>query len=183
MAKQEIKMGDLEIEVAHGGGRSGLQRYLPHHLSRLMNILNMRLLENLRSHGISIRQFRVMQMLDDRGQATISEIAADTLLEQSVVSRVVGQLERSKLAVRRKRRTNARHVDVSLTALGAKMFAVLRPYAKRIEEDAMSALTQREFDVLEALLLKVFQHVTRPYEPWKQVDGGEGDAHQEKSGS
>ena len=146
-----------------------MRDYLPHYISRLMNVLNLRLLDNLRPHGITIRQFRIMQMLDARERATIGEIATDTVIEQPVVSRVVDQLERDGLAVRRKRVGNSRLVDVYLTPYGSMTYQTLFPYAKRIVEDAMSVLSQKDFQTLEILLSRIFEHVNRPYEPWKKA--------------
>jgi DNA-binding MarR family transcriptional regulator len=95
-------------------------------------------------------------MLDARKEATISEIAADTVIEQSVVSRIVDQLERAGLAERRKRVADSRYVDVRLTPHGTKTYAALFPYAARIVEDAVSGLTAGERKVLESLLSRMF---------------------------
>lgn len=144
-----------------------MRGYLPHYLSRFMNVIDLRLLESLRPRGITVRQFRILQMLDAREKATISEIATDTVIEQPVVSRIVDQLQRNGLAVRSRRVENARVVDVSLTPHGAQVYNELFPYAKLIVEEAVSALSREEVEQLEALVLRMFEHVTRPYEPWK----------------
>jgi DNA-binding MarR family transcriptional regulator len=153
-----------------------MQGYLPHYLSRLYNVLNLRLLDSLRPHKITIPQFRIMQMLDARKMATIGEIAADTVIEQSVVSRIVDQLERAGLAERRKRVADSRYVDVHLTPHGSKTYALLFPHAASIVEDAVSGLTATERDVLEALLSRMFDYVAQPYEPWKKLAGEKGRA-------
>jgi DNA-binding MarR family transcriptional regulator len=146
-----------------------MRSYLPHHLSRLMNILNMRLLEQLRPYGITIRQFRILQMLDARHEATIGEIAADTVIEQSVVSRIVDQLERDGLAQRRKRPGRRSLVDVRLTPRGEAHYRALVPHALRIVEDAVGELSARDRATLELLLSRMFKTVSRPYEPWKRL--------------
>lgn len=146
-----------------------MQGYLPHYISRLMNILNLRLLDSLRPHGITIRQFRILQMLDARGHATIGEIAADTVIQQSVVSRIVDQLERGGYAERRKRVGNSRLVEVHLSRKGSATYMALLPYARRIVEDAVCALSPKDRRILEALLTRMFDYVTRPYEPWKKM--------------
>lgn len=146
-----------------------MRGYLPHYLSRLYNILNLRLMDHLRPLRMTITQFRIVQMLDARKEATISEIAADTVIEQSVVSRIIDQLERAGLAERRKRSADSRYVDVRLTPHGSKTYATLFPYARRIVEDSVSGLTARERKVLESLLSRMFDHVAQPYEPWKKL--------------
>lgn len=155
------------------GGRAvhaaKMRGYLPHHLSRLMNILNMRLLDQLRPYGITIRQFRILQMLDARRVATIGEIAADTVIEQSVVSRIIDQLERGGLAQRSRRPGQRSLVDVRLTPRGTACYRQMVPHALGIVEDAVSGLSPRERKVLRVLLSRMFETVTRPFEPWNRI--------------
>ena len=155
-----------EVAKERMGQARKMRGYLPHYLSRLMNAMNLRLMVELRVHRMTISQFRVIQMLDARRSASIGEIAADTVIEQSVVSRVVDQLERSRLAQRRKRRGDGRSVDVSLTSKGAKRYRIMYPLAARIVDDAMSELTPRERDLLEALMFRLFHGTTRRLESW-----------------
>jgi len=143
--------------------------YLPHYLSRLINTLNMRLLESLRPRGIAVQHFRVMQVLDARGATGIGEIAADAVIEQSVVSRLVDKLHQEGLVTRRKRVGDARNVDVAMTARGRALYEAVVPFARAIVDDAVGGLTAEECDVLHDLLRRTFEHVTRPYAPW--VDG------------
>lgn len=140
--------------------------YLPHYLSRLINTLNMRLLESLRPRGITVQHFRVMQVLDARGTTGIGEIAADAVIEQSVVSRLVDKLRKEGLVTRRKRPGDGRNVDVAMTARGRALYESVVPFARAIVDDAVGGLTPEECDVLHDLLRRTFEHVTRPYAPW-----------------
>lgn len=146
-----------------------MRGYIPHYISRLMNILNLRLLDTLRLYGVTIQQFRVMQVLDARGVASVGEISADAIIEQSVVSRIIDQLERDNLAVRTKRKGNSRIVDVYLTPLGSRTYSELFPAARAIVDDAVGALSKSERKILEELLIRMFDHLRRPHEPWLQT--------------
>ncbi|WP_171947824.1 MarR family winged helix-turn-helix transcriptional regulator [Bradyrhizobium erythrophlei] len=143
-----------------------MRGYLPHYLSRLMNILNLRLLEHLRPFDITAAQFRIMQMLDARKSASIGEIARDTVIEQSVVSRIVAQLEERGYALRTKRADNARIVEVRLTREGQKVFSDLRPFFLAIVDDATSVLSPAEKQLLSELLNRIFDHAVTPRYPW-----------------
>lgn len=142
-----------------------MRAYLPHLLSRLLNILNLELLQHLRPLDLTVQQFRVMQVLDRQDGATINEIARDVVVEQSVASRLVGQLERRKLAVRRKNAHNARFVQVFLTERGHQVFESLQPMAKAIVADAISELSGTDRDQLLHLLQRVFERVNAPRHP------------------
>lgn len=139
-----------------------MRGYLPHYLSRLMNLLNLRLLEHLRPLNMTTQQFRVMQVLLARGVASVGEISRDAVIEQSVVSRVVDQLEQRGFAQRQKRAGNARVVEVSLTPVGEAVYNSITPYSMAIVNDATSVLDEREKAYLEELLSRIFHHVRLP---------------------
>ncbi|WJR79209.1 MarR family transcriptional regulator [Bradyrhizobium sp. NP1] len=143
-----------------------MRGYLPHYLSRLINILNLRLLEHLRPLDLTVQQFRIMQMLDARKSASVGEISRDTVIEQSVVSRIVDQLENRGYALRTKRPDNARIVDVRLTREGQKIYDSLPPLFLAIVDDAMSVLSSAEKQLLAELLKRIFDHVVTPRYPW-----------------
>lgn len=140
-----------------------MRGYLPHYLSRLMNLLNLRLLEHLRPLNMTTQQFRVMQVLLARGVASVGEISRDAVIEQSVVSRVLDQLEQRGFAQRQKRASNARVVEVSLTPVGEAVYNSITPYSMAIVNDAISVLDEPEKGRLEELLSRIFHHVRQPH--------------------
>ncbi|HEX2889485.1 MarR family transcriptional regulator [Vineibacter terrae] len=143
-----------------------MRGYLPHYLSRLMNILNLRLMEHLRPLDLTMPQFRVMQVIDARQTASVGTLARDAVIEQSVVSRIVDQLEKRGYAKRAKRPGNARIVDVSLTKEGRAAYASLMPLAHAIVDDAVSVLSPAERNLLDEMLKRLFDHATTPRFPW-----------------
>lgn len=133
--------------------------YLPHVLSRLMNLLNLQLLQHLRAKNLTIAQFRVLQFSQQFDGATINEISSDCVIEQSVVSRVVGQLEQRLLVTRKKNRSNARYVQVFMTAKGRATINELDNLAKKFAANATSDLSVDEHAQLIELLQSVFHKV------------------------
>ncbi len=134
--------------------------YLPHDLSRVMNALNAKLMVKLRPMRLTIQQFRVLQFLRSVDSATIGGICADTVIEQSVVSRIVDQLQERGFAVRNKRASNARIVEVSITPVGAAVLDSLRPHAMAIVDNATAALSRGDRATLQRLLSSLFQRIS-----------------------
>lgn len=151
------------------GGFLPATNYLPHYVSRLMNVLNLQLMESLRPHLLTPQQFRVLQVLKACGTTAIGEIAADAVIEQSVVSRIVNRLARDGHVSRRKREGNGRIVDVNLTPKGHQLLSSLQPFADVIVKDAVGALTSAEQALLQDLLRRTFEHASRPHEPWARL--------------
>jgi DNA-binding MarR family transcriptional regulator len=154
-----VAVGTPGTRTAEAGPGEALWKgYFPHSLSRVMNLLNLRLLEWLRPHGATVQQFRVMQVIAALGMASIGEIAQDTVIEQPVVSRVVDQLEARGFARRRKRPGNGRIVEVTLTPLGTKVFQSVSPHAYAIVREATQVLSSAEKATIEDLLSRIFRH-------------------------
>ena len=133
--------------------------YLPHALSRLMNALNLELLEVLRPLDLSTQQFRVMQVVYVREGVTITEIARDAVIEQSVVSRIVDQLERRGFVSRRRGAVNGRIVQVTMTAVGEAVFESVLPHAHAIVGHATEVLSDSDAATLFDLLSRILRHV------------------------
>ncbi|KGD93356.1 hypothetical protein JL37_15345 [Achromobacter sp. RTa] len=121
--------------------------------------MNAQLLRALRPVELTLQQFRVMQHLRWAEVATISEICKGTLIEQSVVSRIVDQVEQRGFAVRAKRATNARVVEVRLTAVGEAVYDRVDIAARAITAASQSILSQAELDELNRQLVRLAGHV------------------------
>ncbi|WP_132980689.1 MarR family winged helix-turn-helix transcriptional regulator [Pigmentiphaga sp. D-2] len=135
--------------------------YLPHALSRLMNGLNARLMKALRPTDLTIQQFRVMQFLRWMDVASISEICKGTVIEQSVVSRIVDQLQQRGFASRSRSAASGRVVEVKLTAVGVAVYDALDPQARKIVEATTSVLDPAEQRQLHGLLGRLFEQVQK----------------------
>jgi len=101
-------------------------------------------------------------VIDARGVTSVGQIARDAVIEQSLVSRVVDQLEARKLAKRSKSAGNARIVEVSLTPRGREAYAAITPYREAIVADAASVLSDAEKTILDDLVRRMFQHLSTP---------------------
>ncbi len=152
-------------DARRGVAQPMMRGYLPHYLSRLMNLLNLRLIRYLQPLDMTVQQFRVMQILAVGGHVRIGDIARDAVIEQPVASRVVDQLEKRNFAARRKRPTQARIGEVSLTPLGRAVLQSLTPHANAIVQDATGALTQEQNSTLRDLLARMFEHVIKTRSP------------------
>ena len=136
--------------------------YLPHALSRLLNSLNLRLMDVLRPLKMTTQQYRVMQVLLVHQVASIGAISRDAVIEQSVVSRVVDQLEKRGFVTRRRRPSNARIVEVSLTPFGLSVLRSINPHAQEIVAQAVGVLSSRDRQTLFRLLSAVLKTVHAP---------------------
>lgn len=136
--------------------------YLPHDLARLMNALDLRLLEHLRVLKFSPQKYRVLQIVAELEPISVGEVARVAVIEHSVVSRMIDQLQVRKLVSKAKRRGNARVVDVRLTAEGREVANEIQPMAESIVKFATEILSADELTVLVKTLAKLYRRVTDP---------------------
>jgi len=85
----------------------------------------------------------------------IGDIASKALLRQSTLSRVIDKMEELKLVRRRLNPKNRRHVEVSLTPPGKKMFDKISRITLSMQNLLSSALTGKEQEDLNKLLGKL----------------------------
>lgn len=142
---------------ANSNGYEGLQPHLSQDLVRLINVLNLRLLDVLRPLNVTVPQYSVMRIISMSGRPfSIGEIAHETVIEQSAVSRVVSQLETRNYVRRSRHVERYKVVEVSLTRDGEQFMAQVLPQAMAILATATSVLTPDENKTLHELVLRVF---------------------------
>ena len=136
-----------------------LDRFVPFLLNQIFSQMNGNLGDVLRPHGISIHQWRVLSFLKLRGELSIGEITASTVLGQSTISRVVDQLERDGLAQRRPLPENNRIILVSLSPAGGRKIDEVFPAAISVHDGALSEFTQDERELFLDMLHRVLDNL------------------------
>jgi DNA-binding MarR family transcriptional regulator len=136
------------------------EEFLPAHFHRITSLLNTRLLERLRIHGMTVQRWRVLMALIVRDGRTISDLVDFTLITQPVLSRVVDQMERDDLVTRQTARRDSRVVEVHLTPHGRKLYAEIAPVAARHAQLTVKSLTPTQQKELFALLRIVTRNLT-----------------------
>jgi DNA-binding MarR family transcriptional regulator len=106
-------------------------------------------------------RWRVLAVLKDNGQMNVSQIVEGTLIEQPTVSRIVDQLEREGLALRKSNSKDSRFVLVKLTPAGEKAFAEIYPTAKRHQEQALRGFSKHEIADLIGFLERIQNNINR----------------------
>ncbi len=145
----------------HQRGDHWLGKFVPYLIYRITNKLNQRLRKSLRKSGINVARWRVMSVLKDKSPLNMGEIVAATIIEQPTVSRIVDQLEREGLAIRKTDDKDSRYVQVMLTDEGEAAFAEIYPLATRHQEKALQGFSAEDIQLLTALLQRILKNIDR----------------------
>jgi len=110
----------------------------PYLLNRLTGRINQYWIRKLREHGLTIGRWQVLSVLSRFDGCRVGTIADLAGTEQPATSRVVDQMERDAIVIRRPAVDDSRAVEVWLTPQGRELFEELLPVA----DDFVEKLTR-----------------------------------------
>ncbi len=139
-----------------------LGEYLPFLVNRVGSALAVRFAEDaLVRHGLTIVMWRALAVLADRGARRQIDLAEETSIEVSTLSRLVTRLVRMGLVTRRRSAASQREVTVELTRKGSVMVERLVPVAIGYEALAVAGLSARDLAVVKRALRRMHENMVR----------------------
>ena len=134
--------------------------FLPAHFHRIASLLNARLLERLRIHGVTVPRWRVLMALVIRDGRTIGELVDYTIIAQPVLSKIIDQMVRDRLVRRQTAQRDSRVVEVYVTAHGRRLYGEIAPAASRHAQLTVRSLTATQQKDLVGFLRVVTQNLS-----------------------
>lgn len=128
-----------------------------------------------RECGLGIRPLRVLRLLVETPEVTVSEIVETTMFERSLVSRLIGELVRAGLAQRRICEIDARQIRLSATPDGAALVARAYILGDALNEDLLSVLTPQERASFDRCLGKLMTWRPREHAGGARPSGRAGE--------
>jgi len=117
---------------------------LPMELLRAREAVMRRFRPELRNHGVTEQQWRILRALAHGGAMEVSELAEATCLLAPSLSRILPDMEARQLISRRQGETDLRRSVISLERKGLRLIAMHAPNAERIyDEIAVQFGTER----------------------------------------
>ncbi|MEM1048955.1 MAG: MarR family transcriptional regulator [Pseudomonadota bacterium] len=139
-----------------------LERILPYLTNRLAHGLNQLLKEDLRQHGLSISNWRILAVLDARDRATVNELSDFAMVEQSTTSHMIDRMEADGWVIRQNAPGDARIRSVTMTEAGKRKFEEIRHIPAAHTRRALHGISPEERDAFERLLKKMTENLKRP---------------------
>jgi homoprotocatechuate degradation regulator HpaR len=122
------------------GSLRGFSKSLPMMLLRAREAVMRHFRVSLRRHGVTEQQWRVLRALSDVDEIEVSDLARRTYLLAPSLSRILPDMERRRLIVRRSDATDLRKGLIALSRQGAALIAAVSP-----ESEEVYALIARRF--------------------------------------
>ena len=108
--------------------------------------------------GVTRREWGVMATVATHEGLLSSQLAEATQLDKVRTSRALSGLESKGWVQREPVPGDRRHIVISLTAEGRRMYELILPEMARIHTDLVSALSDAELEQLDVTLAKLQSH-------------------------
>ncbi|WP_099867629.1 MarR family winged helix-turn-helix transcriptional regulator [Pararhizobium haloflavum] len=142
--------GTRHVEVEGTG--VVLERILPYLANRLTFRMNQLLNKDLRRHGLTIANWRVLAVLDFNEKASVNELANYAMIEQSTLSRLIMRMEADGLLRRERVDADGRVRSISMTPAGRRKYETVRALTLAHAERATIGLSAEEKAVFERVI-------------------------------
>ena len=111
--------------------------------------------QRLKSHDVSLMEFRILSTLDKNGPTSMAKIADKLMVTKAGITLLTDRLEREKLVRRVRREGDRRLIYISLTAEGKKRTAAARKVYDAMIEEWMGLLDAKELKSLSSIVEKL----------------------------
>ena len=135
---------------------------LPYLLARLGVRMGDLFTRVIRKEKLTLPMYRVLAtLMEERRPLRLGEIVTRTSVDQSTLSRLVAEMERTGLLTRERPKDNQRSLQVSLTPHGAELASRLMPIAAYYGEVAADSLSASETAALKKTLVQLYDNLDR----------------------
>lgn len=114
----------------------------------------------LKSANMDQTQWRVLAILGDKDNSTVSDIARRGVIKISTLTRMLKRMERDQLVQRKPKADDKRIVQVKITAKGKKALETAIAINKKVSQRAYEGISQQEIDQFTLLLKRIRTNFT-----------------------
>ena len=136
-----------------------LEQYLPYLLNRAGARIAGAFNAEMRQIGASLQVWRVLAALREKDGRRMGDLSKTTSIEVSTLTRLVDNMEKDGLVVRRREAGDARAISLHVTPSGRRLTQRIVPIAERYETVALKGFTAGEAAVLRKALRRLYDNM------------------------
>jgi len=136
-----------------------LQDFLPYLLNRAGLRIGLMFSRDIEEFDVTLPMWRVLVELWHNGDHRLGELAEQTSIDLSTLSRLLVTMQRNGLIVRRRSGLDGRALSLTLTPRGMELTERIVPHALHYEDVAMRRLSERDVLKLKELLKTVYDNL------------------------
>ncbi|WP_100489665.1 MarR family winged helix-turn-helix transcriptional regulator [Sporolactobacillus pectinivorans] len=124
-------------------------------LTRAQQSIRKKIEENIKSYGLNLTEFGVLELLYHKGDQPIQKIGGKILIASSSTTYVIDQLEKKKLLHRKPCPTDRRVTFAALTAAGSHLMEKIFPEHRDAVDQILGGLNSSEKHEMTGQLKKL----------------------------
>ncbi len=115
--------------------------------------------QGLRDYGLRVPEWRALAALYARERCTMSELAELATIDRTTLTRTIDRMEEAGWLSRLADETDMRVTRLALSAAGRRMFERVWPEVERLNELALSGLSNAQIESLRKILGQMQQNL------------------------
>jgi DNA-binding MarR family transcriptional regulator len=136
-----------------------LEQYVPYLLNRAGARIAAAFNADMRQIGVSLQVWRVLAALREQDGRRMGDLSKTTSIEVSTLTRLVDNMEKDGLVVRRREAGDARAISLHVTPSGRRLTQRIVPIAERYEAVALKGFSAAEIAVLKKALRRLYDNM------------------------
>jgi DNA-binding MarR family transcriptional regulator len=120
---------------------------------------NQLFVQAMRPQRVTVSRYRTLAILTELADLTVNELARHSSIERSALSRLLDQMEREALIVRRPSRADRRAVEIRITAKGRDAFLAMRPIRRTVLQQAVDGIAPAEIDRMRTVIQRMLHNL------------------------
>lgn len=152
MTKRPADPANANAPAARHVPMRDFSRSLPMSLLRAREAVMRQFRPNLREHGLTEQQWRILRALASIEAAEVTELARTAFLLGPSLSRILRDLEARNLIERKTAKTDQRRSMVSISKEGVKLMALVAPSSEAIYAEITQRFGARKLAELQEML-------------------------------
>ncbi len=113
---------------------------------------NQLFVQAMRPQRVTVSRYRTLAILMEIADLTVNELARHSSIERSALSRLLDQLEREALIVRRPSRADGRALEIRITPKGRAAFVAMRPVRRAVLRRATDGIAPGEIERMRTVI-------------------------------
>jgi DNA-binding MarR family transcriptional regulator len=141
-----------------------LESHVFYLFTQILGRRNLALAEQLEPLGVTVPQWRILAVLQERPGCTMNELADVTTVDRTTLTRALDRMAETGLVARRSCAQDRRSVRLSLTAAGKDAFRRVLPRVVEQNERALSGFSAAERAQFRAHLHRMVRNLDPDYD-------------------
>ncbi len=130
-----------------------------YHTVRMLARYYARMNAVLKPSGIDVPRWRVLTLLTEQKVMTVSEIAEESVVHISTMTKTITRMAGESLVKVRTSSTDARATEVMITPAGRKLLEQSRSQVKDVFKQSLRGLSKTEVKLLNSLSARIFENL------------------------